>query len=43
MPAETVSAIMLEAWKKYVLTSLLQYGRVVDVPKVCAFVLRESV
>jgi hypothetical protein len=27
-PAEVASAIQIEAYKKYVLTSLLQYGKV---------------
>ncbi|KAF9581828.1 COP9 signalosome complex subunit 3 [Lunasporangiospora selenospora] len=35
-PAEVASAIQIEAYKKYVLTSLLQHGRVVHLPKFTA-------
>ncbi|KAF9428948.1 COP9 signalosome complex subunit 3 [Podila epigama] len=35
-PAEVASAIQVEAYKKFVLTSLLQYGRVTNLPKYTA-------
>ncbi|ORZ14276.1 hypothetical protein BCR41DRAFT_323277 [Lobosporangium transversale] len=35
-PAEVASAIQIEAYKKYVLTSLLHYGRVLALPKYTA-------
>ncbi|KAG0207963.1 hypothetical protein BGX28_000976 [Mortierella sp. GBA30] len=35
-PAEVASAIQIEAYKKYVLTSLLQYGKVPVLPKYTA-------
>ncbi|KAK3825833.1 MAG: hypothetical protein J3Q66DRAFT_328689 [Benniella sp.] len=35
-PAEVASAIQIEAYKKYVLTSLLQYGKVPILPKYTA-------
>eukprot|EP00035_Acanthoeca_spectabilis_P017521 m.367909 g.367909 ORF g.367909 m.367909 type:complete len:431 (-) comp16666_c1_seq12:62-1354(-) len=40
-PAEQVSAIMIEAYKKYVLTSLLHYGKLVDLPGYASFALRQ--
>eukprot|EP00054_Salpingoeca_dolichothecata_P004886 m.32329 g.32329 ORF g.32329 m.32329 type:complete len:429 (+) comp14945_c0_seq1:212-1498(+) len=40
VPAEALSAIMVEAYKKYILVSLLLHGKVVPFPKYTSFVLR---
>lgn len=39
-PAEAVSAIMVEAFKKYQLVSLILYGTTVSLPKYTSYVLR---
>eukprot|EP00036_Acanthoecidae_sp_10tr_P001763 CAMPEP_0182931644 /NCGR_PEP_ID=MMETSP0105_2-20130417/29018_1 /TAXON_ID=81532 ORGANISM="Acanthoeca-like sp., Strain 10tr" /NCGR_SAMPLE_ID=MMETSP0105_2 /ASSEMBLY_ACC=CAM_ASM_000205 /LENGTH=433 /DNA_ID=CAMNT_0025070117 /DNA_START=43 /DNA_END=1344 /DNA_ORIENTATION=+ len=40
-PAEQVSSIMIEAYKKYVLTSLLHYGKMVELPSYASHALRQ--
>ncbi|KAF8947646.1 COP9 signalosome complex subunit 3 [Haplosporangium gracile] len=42
-PAEMASAIQIEAHKKYVLTSLLQYGRVLPLPKYIASAVQRTI
>ncbi|KAG0245834.1 hypothetical protein BGX31_005936 [Mortierella sp. GBA43] len=42
-PAEVASAIQIEAYKKYVLTSLLQYGKVPALPKYTAAAVQKCV
>lgn len=41
-PSEAVSAVQLAAFKKYVLTSLLAYGRFVDLPKFTSGVVQRN-
>ncbi|KAF9911210.1 hypothetical protein EC991_004434 [Linnemannia zychae] len=42
-PAEVASAIQIEAHKKYVLTSLLHYGRVLPLPKYIAPAVQRTI
>ncbi|KAG0068254.1 COP9 signalosome complex subunit 3 [Linnemannia elongata] len=42
-PAEVASAIQIEAHKKYVLSSLLQYGRVLPLPKYIASAVQRTI